>query len=334
LVLRARLALLAARGWTNVDIARVLGLNERTVRTWRARFAASPCVATLADAPRSGRPPTVPPDVHAVLISLACDRPDGKLFQETWTRASLRVALYEKTGFDLSTSEIGRILLSVDLRPHRVKMWLHSADPDFATKARRVCDLYLHPPEGAAVISVDEKPGMQALERAHPDKPALPGQLARQEFEYIRHGTKTLIAAFDVKTGKVFGQVRRRTAVGLVAFMEALAKRYPVGDVYVVWDNLNIHYDGRDKRWTRFNEREGGRFHFVYTPLHASWLNQIEMWFSILHRRVLKGASFASGSELASVVRRFITHWNRRDAHPFRWTFRGPRTQNRHRKAA
>lgn len=334
MVQRARLALYAARGWTNADIARILGFDVRTVRTWRKRLAAAPRVETLEDAPRCGRPPEVPADVHAVLISLACDRPDGQPFRERWTRGSLSTALRQRTGFDLSVSEIGRVLRSVELRPHRVKMWLHSPDPDFEEKARRVCDLYLRPPKGAAIICVDEKTGMQALERAHPGRQALPGRLAREEFEYIRHGTRTLIAGFDVLTGKVFGQVRRRTGAGLVRFMDALAERYPTGDVYVVWDNLNIHFDGVDKRWTRFNERHGGRFHFVYTPLHASWLNQIEMWFSILHRRALKGASFTSGDELGSVVRRFIAHWNRYDAHPFRWTFRGPRTKTPRRKAA
>ena len=121
---------------------------------------------------------------------------------------------------------------------------------------------------------MDEKTCIQALERKHLGRRAIPGRAGRREFEYIRHGTRTLIAAFDVKTGQVFGQCRqRRTAEDLRQFMEALAERYPKGEVYVVWDNLNIHHGAA---WRRFNERHGGRFHFVYTPLHASWVNQIK----------------------------------------------------------
>jgi transposase len=199
-------------------------------------------------------------------------------------------------------------------------MWLHSPDPDFRTKVRRICDLYVSPPEGATIVCVDEKPGMQALEHRYPMQAAGSQRAGRKEFEYRRHGTVTLIAAFDARTGQMFGQCRRRTADGLVSFMESLAKRYPTGDVYVVWDNLNTHHGNR---WRAFNERHGGRFHFVHTPLHASWVNQIEIWFGILARRVLKHGSFASAAERRRRVLAFIQHWNRREAHPFRWTFRG-----------
>jgi hypothetical protein len=201
-----------------------------------------------------------------------------------------------------------------------VRIWLHSPDPEFRPKVERICGLYLSPPAGATVLCVDEKTGMQALEHGHPLH--VGGGCVRREFEYVRHGTSTLLAAFNVRTGDVFGRCRRRTAAGLVAFLEDLARKYPTGAVYIVWDNLNIHYDGRDARWTRFNERQGGRFHFIYTPKHASWVNQVEIWFSVLARRVLKHASFVSRSELEAAVRAFISRWNR-DAHPFRWTFRG-----------
>ena len=125
-----------------------------------------------------------------------------------------------------------------------------------------------------------------------------------------------------------------RTAANLVSFMEELARRYPTGDVYIVWDNLNIHYDGRDERWTRFNERHGGRFHFVYTPLHASWVNQIEIWFSILQRRVLRHGSFSTVAEPTRRIMSFIAQWNRYECHPFRWTFRGQFQQDESRLAA
>ena len=161
---------------------------------------------------------------------------------------------------------------------------------------------------------------MQALERKHPTKHSAAG--VRREFEYKRHGTSTLIAAFNISTGEVRGHLQRRTAANLVDFMETLAQQSPTGDVYIVWDNLNIHHDGKDSRWTKFNERHGGRFHFLHTPKHASWVNQIEIWFSILQRRVLKYGSFSSRRELNAAVRGFIRYWNRR-RHPFNWKFRG-----------
>jgi transposase len=116
--------------------------------------------------------------------------------------------------------------------------------------------------------------------------------------------------------------------------MEKLAKKIPQGDVYIIWDNLNIHCDGPSKRWTRFNERHGNRFHFVYTPLHASWVNQIEIWFSILQRRILRYGNFSSLVALKRGITGFIAHWNRYEAHPFRWTFRGRFQQHSPRRAA
>jgi transposase len=172
------------------------------------------------------------------------------------------------------------------------------------------------------VVCVDEKP-MQALARRHPTHVGRRG-VVRHEFEYRRRGTCSLLAAFDIRTGEVFGRVvRHRDARALLAFMHALAQRYQGRRVYVVWDNLNVHHDGRDARWTRFNREHGRRFRFVYTPLHASWVNQVEIWFSILQRRVLRYGSFESVSALAHDVLGFIRHWNRAEARPFRWTFAG-----------
>jgi hypothetical protein len=203
-----------------------------------------------------------------------------------------------------------------------MRVWLHSPDPDFREKVERICQLYLAAPPKSAVVCIDEKP-MQVLARKHPTTRQPDGSV-RREFEYKRHGTCCLLAGFDVRTGEVLGSVvQRRTGPALVAFLERVAKRYPTGRVYVVWDNLNIHGDGRDKRWTRFNRRHGGRFRFVHTPLHASWVNQVEIWFSILQRRVLRHGSFASQSMLRDAVLGFIAHWNRVEAHPFRWTFTG-----------
>ncbi len=334
-VQRARIILLARDGAGTRCIARALGCHERTVRKWKARFATDPCRDVLADAPRSGRPPRVSVVTRCELVQLACERPDGIItpFREVWTYGSLADALQVRTGCRISESEVGRILRFESLRPHRVKQWLKSRDPEFTVKAKRVCDLYLNPPKGAVVLCVDEKP-MQVLERCHPNRIGPDGRL-RREYEYTRHGTQVLLAAFNVKTGRVFGRVvAHRTAKATVSFMNAVANRYRGREVFVVWDNLNTHYDGRDARWSRFNERHGGRFHFVYTPKHASWMNQIEIWFSILHRRVLKYGSFDSDRRQAHEVESFIRFWNQNERHPFCWTWRTDRRHNPRRRAA
>jgi len=329
---RARIVLAAASGFSNVEIGRALGLTEKTVRKWRGRFAARSVRAALDDAKRSGRPASIPLEARCELIKIACDRPPEISLREIWTQTSLSECLMRSTGWRISRSEIGRILRAEDFRPHRMRLWLHCPDPDFKEKVRTICRLYTEPPADADVLCVDEKTCMQALERAHPGRRPAPGRGGRREFEYVRHGTRALIAAFDIKTGRVFGQCRaRRTAEDLRQFMEALAERYPTGNVYLIWDNLNIHHGAA---WRRFNERHGGRFHFVYTPLHASWVNQIEIWFGILQRRVIKHGNFPTLVELSERVMAFVAHWNRREAHPFRWTFRGRFAQHPDQRAA
>jgi transposase len=323
-VQRARMVLLAAQGHSNARIAAWLDCTDKTVRKWRSRFSDRPKVSSLDDDMRVGRPPIVPLAIRLELVKLACARPvDCKApFREVWSAGALREALRRATGFSVSVSEIRRILRDEEIRPHRIRLWLHSPDPDFARKVRRICDLYRsQPARDEIVLCVDEKTGMQALERKHPSRTPSARRHGRYEFEYIRRGTRTLIAAFNPHTGEVLGRCsKRRKAADLLRFMEAVARRYPDKRVTIVWDNLNIH---AGPRWQEFNRQHGGRFRFVHTPLHASWVNQIEIWFSILARRVLRYASFESTKALVLAVRGYITHWNAREAHPFRWNFRG-----------
>ena len=338
IIVRAKIILFACQGLGTKEIAERLSVSDRTVRKWKARFAEDPHIDTLEDRERSGRPPTISINLRCRLISLACERPDEddeqpKHFRDLWTHASLADALERETGRRISVSEVGRILRFEGLRPHLVRQWLKSKDPDFDAKAERVCELYFRPPPGAIVVSVDEKP-LQVLERKHPTEVDPRDGSVRQEYEYIRHGTQALLAAFEVGTGQVFARVvPQRTAQALVAFMDELAERYPDKKVYVIWDNLNTHYDGRDDRWTRFNARHGQRFHFVYTPKHASWMNQIEIWFSILQRRVLRNGSFSSHEAQRRRVLGFVGHWNESEGHPFRWTWRVESRQHRGRRA-
>jgi transposase len=192
----------------------------------------------------------------------------------------------------------------------------------FRARVSEIVALYLNPPKDGVVICIDEKTGMQATERKHPDASATPGQLLKREFEYIRHGTQTLIAGFEITSGEVLSHCgTTRTGDDLEAFMEEVAARYPTGKVHVVWDNLNTHVNR--KRWKRFNARHGGRFVFHFTPKHASWVNQIELWFGIFAKRSLRNASLKSVAELRALVEAFVERWNRFDRHPFSWTFKG-----------
>lgn len=322
-VIRAQIVLLCADGLSNAAVAQRVGCHEKTVRKWRERFAETPNLTSLKDHPRTGRPAIVPVAVRCEVIKLACQRPEGSKapFRQVWTLGSLQDALQQELGYRLSRSEIQRILHAKHLRPHRLRMWLHSPDPEFQAKVQRICELYVEPPQDATVLCIDEKSGMQALERRYPTKNPRCGELGRFEFEYRRHGTRTFLAAFETKTGRVFGYCSaQRRESDLLAFMEAVAKQYPTGPVYVIWDNLNIHHG---HRWEVFNQRHQSRFHFLYTPLHASWVNQVEIWFGVLQRRLLKYASFSSLEELEAALLGFLDHWNRCEAHPWRWTFRG-----------
>ena len=406
-VVRARILVDAATGYSNEENARRNGTHPDTVRKTRRRAAAAPSASeAMADAPRSGRPPRIALETRAALVQIACSRPTPELarervkartaeaqraqknakrqlrrakdaarraarrsrrardvevrerqraaaraikradkdlaaaelalsrarhdaaravknfrasFSAVWTQPALQAELQRFTGETVSLSEIRRTLWCGGLRPHRVRIWLHSPDPDFASKVNVICDLYLNPPKDAVVLCVDEKTGMQARADLNPIHVS-PTKEVRREFEYVRNGTQTLIAAFDTRTGEVFGRCWRRTARGVERFLEALAKKYPEGDVYIVWDNLNVH---SGPAINAFNARHGGRFRFVHTPLHASWMNQIEIWFSILQRRVLRHGSFSSKADLEAAVMSFIHGWNTVERRPFRWRFRG-----------
>lgn len=326
-VLRAKLIMQLDEDPCVANAAKLLGINESTVRRWREKFVSDGRLKALRDAPRSGRPVEIDATSRCEIIAMACAKPFefGVKFRDTWTCDALHERFKElHPDKQMSRTAVVRILNQEGLRPHRVQMWLHSPDPEFREKVDDICDLYLNPPSDSVVLCVDEKTGMQALGRKHPFRHAKPGCDARMDYEYIRNGTRKLLAAFDPHVGDVYAEVREgRTADDLVGFMEAVAEIYPDQQIHVVWDNLNIHYDGPGKRWTRFNERHSGRFHFHYTPIHASWVNQVELLFGILQRRVLRHGVFNSLEELDEAVIGFLEYWNEHECHPFNWTFKG-----------
>lgn len=324
---RAYIILSLARNPSPSAAARAAHVDVKTVRRWRDRFLREGLVG-LDDRDRTGRPPRIPATVRYETISLACGTPEefGVPFRDVWTCESLARCILARhpklTTFDASTA--WRFLHGAVIRPHHEEMWLHSPDPDFRAKVAAICALYLRVPPSSVVLCVDEKTGMQALGRPHPVRPAAPRRARRKDCDYIRNGTRALIAAFNPHSGDVFAHIGpTRKADDLMAFMEDIALRHPTGDVHIVWDNLNTHHNGPSNRWIAFNARHGGRFHFHHTPLHASWVNQVESWFAILQKRVLRYGVFDSVQALEHRVVGFIEHWNSAGRSPFRWKFKG-----------
>lgn len=316
---------LAYKGLSPEEVARKLGTTTRTVVKWEKRFAERR-LDGLKDLPRSGAPSRFSLEERCQVVAIACAPPAdyGLEGQPRWTYDTLS-AVVRSQGILMRRTSVWRTLEQNELKPHRVKMWLHSPDPEFKEKVNAVVDLYLNTPKDAVVLCIDEKTGMQATERKYETQRPIPGRPGRYEYEYIRHGTQSLLASFDISTGRVVaGCGSTRTAGDLLAFMEQVAVEYRNAKrIIVVWDNLNIHHDGKDRRWTAFNERHGGKFEFRFTPLHASWVNQVEIFFSILHRRCLKYGNFTSAEDLREKVLAFIKRWNEKDGHAFDWSFRG-----------
>jgi transposase len=323
--------LLSLEGVCVAEVAHRVAVDRGQVARWTRRFRRWG-LEGLEDEPRCGRPARITEGERARVVSMACRRPEsfGRA-QTLWTLNALAEEARKVGLGPISRSTVHRILQDAELRPHKVKMWCTSNDPDYERKLADVTRLYLHPPIGEAVVSIDEKSQMQALSRRVAIRRARPGRVGRQESDYKRHGTRCLLACFDVRTGEVIGTLeKQRRSIEFLAFLDRVARAYPRGRVHVVLDNLNTHYGPAVDAW---NRDHGGRFVFHYTPFHASWLNQIEIFFGILSRRVLRHGEFASVQALEDAVTEFLRRWNRREAHPFRWTYRAKRSERRRRVA-
>lgn len=315
-ILRASIILLAAQGLQNKAIAKQLGVTEIVVAKWRKRFLRYG-LEGLGDAPGRGRPKTITGDDKLLIIKVACQRPSP---ESHWSVRTLQKHLHQEHGLKISSASLQRVLASLDLKPHQCESWLESRDPEFEAKQTQIVGLYLSPPENALVISVDEKTGIQALGRPEPPKPLRPGQPEKIDAHYKRNGTQSLLAALLVHEGKVFGKCYdRHTHEQFLDFMEELVGLHPEKDLYVILDNLSVHKHRKVKEWLSLQQ---GRVHFVFTPTRASWLNQIELWFSILTRKVIKRGIFASKEELVQTIMQFIEKYNS-EAKPFKWTYAG-----------
>jgi len=296
------------------------------VTDWLKRFRRGR-LAGLHDLPRSGRPLVFTALERHQVVAAACQSPKAfDVARNVWTRESLAEAVVAKGLVrQISPSSVAQILEEADIRPHRVKAWCHSNDPNFQAKMRDLVHLYVSPPRGEPVLCIDEKTGMQALSRLRALKPAAPGRDGRQDFEYRRNGTRCLFACFNIATGRVLGRcTEHRKRLDFFEFMDLVAAMYRQRRVHVVVDNLNTHLDTKQGAFiTDWNRRHGDRFVFHYTPTHGSWLNQVELWFGIMTRRVLRHGDFHDPDELVSEIAGFIGIWNAKEAHPFRWTYQG-----------
>jgi transposase len=304
---RARIILLAAGGLASRAIARELGCARGVVSKWRMRFAQERLVG-LGDAPRSGKPRTYGAAADRRILALLDRRPPEGFAR--WTAPLLARELG-----DVSDQYIWRFLRAQGIDLAGRKSWCLSTDPEFAAKAADIVGLYLDPPDNAIVLAVDEKPAIQALERAQ-GYLKLPNGRALTGFahEYKRRGTTTLFAALEVATGQIKARhSKRRRRPEFLAFMNEVVAAYPDQEIHVVLDNLRTHKPKRD-RWRA--RHPNVRFHF--TPTHASWLNQVEIWFSILARSALKGASFSSVAQLRQAIDAFVEAYNP-TATPFQW---------------
>ncbi|MCX5014211.1 IS630 family transposase [Streptomyces sp. NBC_00555] len=254
-VLRARIVLAAAGGDSNGSIARQLAVSVNTVRKWRGRYAQHG-LEGLKDAARTGRPRRYGDLVRVAVVAAATSMPPGP--QATWTHTAIAAQVAADVTAPISASQVGRILADLDLRPHKVRGRLTRRDtPDFRDRVRDICALYRRPPEGAIVLSIDEKSAIQARERRYRGQPTAPGRAARREFEYRRHGTASIIAALDVTTGKALIEpFERNTAASFTTFLDRLDRLLPLGnDIHVVIDNGSSHTAKHTLAWLAAHPR-------------------------------------------------------------------------------
>jgi transposase len=320
MVERARIVLAAGEGLTSEQIAARVGCGERTVKKWRPRYARAG-MAGLRDAPRSGRPLTHGPQTRALLIAKACTRPESEESgqrRERWTYRELG----EEVG--MSESQAHVILWRAQIKPHRTDYWIMSdfSREGFEERMGEVCGLYVDPPANVLVVSLDEKTGIQAKSPVKPDQPARPGKPARREHEYTRNGTQCLFAALKVHHGDVLAMPSKtRNRWDLIRFLDHLDAEIPIIEgqqIVAITDNLSTRATEEVQQWLT----DHPRWSFQFTPTHASWLNQIEIFFSILYRRLLKHGIFTSEDDLAQQMLAFIETYNQ-TATPFAWTYTG-----------
>jgi transposase len=303
---RARIVLLAADGVSNAAIAEMVGVSRPTVIGWRDRYLAGG-IGGLEDRPRSGRPRTID---HSKIVTATLSPPPKKYGVTHWSTRLLARHLR------ISDATVAAAWREYRIQPWRTESFRFSTDPELEAKVVDVVGLYLNPPENAIVLSVDEKSQIQALDRTAPILPTQPGLAERRSHDYVRHGTSTLFAALEIATGKVTAAVKpRHRHQEFLAFLKQVARAYPDQELHLVMDNYAAHKHDKIRKWLADHPRVIVHF----TPTHASWMNLVEVWFSIIERQAIHRGTFTSVKELNAKIRAFIAGWNDR-CHPFAWT--------------
>jgi transposase len=309
---RAQVILLSAAGETVATISARTGLSPQACSTWRVRFSRRG-LDGLRDRPRAGRPPSIAAETRLAVVALATSKPpDGS---SRWSTRRLAKEI------GIGPTSVHRILREGQLKPHRTKYWCgRSPDPEFEAKQAAVLGLYLDPPTNALVICVDEKSQIQALDRTQPELPMQAGSPRRLTATYKRHGTTCLLAALAVHSGEVSGRcVDSNDHESFLRFLKSLYRAHPGTELHVILDNLSVHKHHEVLAWAARRRRL--TLHF--TPTYASWLNQVEIWFGIFSRDVLKDAVWHSKAELIRQIMSYIRIYSSDRAKPFRWTYTG-----------
>ena len=309
-VFRARLILMLAAGRSYKDIQQRLSTTAPTISQWKKRFMGHRIAGLIGERHPGQKPSVITAKLQAKVLAATRRKPaDGSTH---WSCRKLAKHL------GISKDAVHRIWRTAGLRPHRLERYMASHDPDFESKAADIIGLYLNPPQHAALFCLDEKSAIQALDRLDPVLPMSPGRAERHGFEYYRHGTLSLYAALDVKTGKVHGKTAvRHTSEEFVSFLKLVVGRCkPKQEIHVILDNLSAH---KTNKVAEFLEKHPNvKLHF--TPTYSSWLNQVEIWFARIEREVIARGVFASVKDLARKLMRYIRAYSK-DARPFRWTY-------------
>lgn len=309
---RAQVILLSLQGKGLEEIIEETGLSNPVVNKWRQRFRGSG-IEGLKDAARSGKPAVITANQKALVIQKACENPGGGYTNWSQQRIARQVGI--------SQSKVHQILKQADLKPHKIEYWCgKSPDPELESKMINIVGLYMNPPENAMVLCVDEKTQIQALDRTQPVLPLKEKAPQRMTVTYKRNGTVALIAALAVHSGEITAKtIKSNNADNFLKFLKKLDRYYTNKTLHIIVDNLAVHKNQKVKEW--LSEKRKIKLHF--TPTYSSWLNQVEIWFNMLTKDVLKGGVWKSVEQLSSQMLEYIDTYNQTRAKPFAWTYTG-----------
>jgi transposase len=306
-----------ADGYRKSDIARLLQTTRPTVDKWLARYAQDG-VEGLVSWTSPGGPRQIPDRIRARVLALSRTSPPTTLGISHWTSPEMSMYIKKTEGIYVSARWVSGLWKETGLQPWREGTFKISRDPHFEEKVRDITGLYLDPPEGEVVVSVDAKTGIQALDRTQPALPMTFGKTAKRTHDYIRNGTLDMYAAIDVRTGKVTASLSKTHATpDFLRLMKRVVADYDsAAKIHVILDNASVHLSDDTNEWLA---KQKGRVVFHFTPTGASWMNQIEIWNGIITRKVIRRGTYYSVKMLAGAIDAFVDHWNS-DCTPIKWT--------------